>query len=89
MEQLSCAQSISDLKSDIAGVIYVDNTDIIHLWMDKSKDVIDAHFHLQSSINNWGKLLIAMGGSPKPAKCFFNLISFTWKPDGTWKYDSN
>ena len=50
---------ISDLKSNIAGVIYVDDTDIIHFRMDKSKDVIDAHFYLQSSITNWSKLLIA------------------------------
>ena len=57
--------------------------------MDKTEDLTDAHFHLQSSINNWGKLLIATGGSLKPEKCFFHLISFTWKPNGTWKYDSN
>ena len=57
--------------------------------MDKTEDVTDAHFHLQSSINNWGKLLIATGVSLKPAKCFFHLISFTWKPNGTWKYNSN
>ena len=41
--------------------------------MDKSKDVIDVHFLLQSSITNWGKLLIATGGSLKPAKFFFHL----------------
>jgi len=80
---------ISELKTNIAGVIYVDNTDIIHFQMDKTEDVADAHFHLQSSINNWGKLLIATGGSLKPEKCFFYLVSFTWTPDGTCKYDSN
>ena len=53
---------ISDLKSNIARIIYVDDTDIIHFWMDNSEDVTDAHFYLQSSITNWGKLLIAMGG---------------------------
>ena len=67
----------------------MDDTDIIHFRMDKSKDVTDAHFYLQSSITNWGKLLIATGGSLKPSKCFFHLISFTWNSDGTWKYDSN
>ena len=49
---------ISDQKSHIASVIYVDDTDIIHFQMDKTEDVIDAHFYLQSSITNWGKLLI-------------------------------
>ena len=33
---------ISDLRTDIAGVIYVDDTDIIHFLMDKTKDVTDA-----------------------------------------------
>ncbi len=58
----------SELKSNIASVIYVDDTDIIHFQMDKTEDVTDAHFHLQSSINNWVKLLIATGGFLKPAK---------------------
>ena len=65
---------ISDLKSNIGGVIYVDDTDIIHFWMDKTEDVTDAHFHLQSSITNWGKLLTALIGSLKPEKFFFHLI---------------
>ena len=50
--------SISDLKCDITSVIYLDDTDIIHFRMDKTKDVIDVHFHLQESITNWGKLLL-------------------------------
>jgi hypothetical protein len=74
---------ISELKTNIAGVIYVDDKDIIDFKTDKTEDAADALFHLQSSINNWGKLLIATGGSLKPEKCFFYLISFTWKPDGT------
>ena len=80
---------ISELKINISGVIYLDDTGIIHFRMNKTEDVTDAHFHLQSSITNWGKLLIATGGSLKPAKFFFHLLSFTWKSDGTWKYDSN
>ncbi len=34
-------------------------------------------------------LLLATGGALKPAKCFYHMISFSWKPDGDWKYDSN
>lgn len=40
-------------------------------------------------MTNWGRLLIATGGSLKPSKCFYHLISFSWKPDGTWGYDAN
>ena len=32
---------------------------------------------------------MASGGSLKPEKCFFCLISFVWKADGKWSYDSN
>jgi hypothetical protein len=33
--------------------------------------------------------LIASGGSLKPEKCFFYLISFTWNADGKWSYAAN
>jgi hypothetical protein len=38
---------------------------------------------------NWGKLLIAMGGALKLAKCSYYLISFSRKADGTWIYSTN
>jgi hypothetical protein len=41
---------------------------------------------LQQSINNWGKLLIAMGGSLKPNKCFYHLLDFAWTAKGGWQY---
>jgi hypothetical protein len=44
---------------------------------------------MQRSILNWGWVLIVTGGALKPSKCFYHLISFLWKPDGTWKYDQN
>ncbi len=48
-----------------------------------------AHNRFQASIHNWGKLLLAMGGTLKPAKCSHYLISFRWKPDGSWEYNAN
>jgi hypothetical protein len=33
--------------------------------------------------------LIAMGGALKPAKCSYYLMSFCWKPEGTWAYEDN
>jgi hypothetical protein len=44
---------------------------------------------MQDSVSNWGQLLIATGGSYKPPKCFFHLISFKWANGGKWSYDSN
>ena len=51
--------------------------------------VEEAHHNLQASVLSWGNLLIAIIGSLKPAKCFYHLISFQWKQDGTWEYASN
>ena len=56
--------------------------------MGKDQSAEEAAYDLQSSIDSWGRLLIASGGSLKPEKCFFYLISFVWKADG-WSYDSN
>jgi hypothetical protein len=80
---------ISLVRTDLAAVLYVDDTDVIHLDMTKNEDKFEALIRLQESVYNWGKLLIATGGSLKPSKCFYHLISFSWKPDGSWVYDSN
>jgi hypothetical protein len=80
---------ITKLKSHIAGIIYVDDTDLIHFRMDEDQDKEEAFLHLQEAITNWGKLLLATGGALKPVKCFFHLISFTWNEDGSWAYESN
>jgi hypothetical protein len=44
---------------------------------------------LQDVVTNWGCLLIAMGGALKPAKHFYNLISFKLMAAGAWQYEPN
>jgi hypothetical protein len=44
---------------------------------------------MQESVLNWGRLLIASGGSYKPPKCFYHLLSFNWKPNGKYYYEDN
>lgn len=44
---------------------------------------------MQESVFSWGGLLIATGGSYKPPKCFYHLISFGWRPNGEWYYEAN
>ena len=44
---------------------------------------------MKDSVLNWGRLLIASGGSYKPLKCFYHLISFKWARDRQWAYDLN
>lgn len=74
---------ISLVRNGLAAVLYVDDTDVIHLDMKRRReDVLE-------TLHTWGRLLIATGGSLKPIKCFYHLISFSWMPDGTWVYDDN
>jgi hypothetical protein len=80
---------ITKLKGHIAGVIFVDDTDLIHVNMEVNEDMDETLINLQDSIINWGKLLIATGGALKPCKCFFYLISFEWQQDGSWRYAKN
>jgi hypothetical protein len=44
--------------------------------MDGDETIFETHAGLQRAIENWGKLLIATGGTLKPQKCFFHLIDF-------------
>ncbi len=59
---------ISLVRSNLAAVLYVDDTDVIHLDMAKEEDKLETLERLQESVYNWGKLLIATGGSLKPSK---------------------
>ena len=77
------------IRSNLAVVLYVDDTDVIHLKMERQENVVAALRGLQESITSWGKLLIAKGGSLKPSKCFYHLIFFSWKMNGMWVYDTN
>ena len=44
---------ISNLKCHLAGIIFVDDTDLIHIDMRANKDAEETLFHLQESISNW------------------------------------
>jgi hypothetical protein len=64
---------ISELKTDLAAILYVDDTDIIHLDMSKDESVADTHAALQASVMSWGNLLIATGGAEAEAGKVFLL----------------
>jgi hypothetical protein len=80
---------MSESTCHLVGGLFVDDTDLIHLDMRAIETTLEAHAKLQESVINWGKLLIAMGGTLQPAKCSYYLISFKWKSDGTWNYSTN
>ena len=80
---------ITNKSIHLAGTLFVDDTDMEHLDLNKMETRNEAHQALQESIINWGHLLLATGGALKPEKCFYHIISFSWKPDGTWRYEVN
>ena len=80
---------ISQRTGHLAAILFVDDNDLIHIDMDQDQTAAEAHEDLQASVNSWGKLLIASGGSLKPEKCFLYLISFVWNSSGKWAYESN
>ncbi|MEJ2137350.1 MAG: hypothetical protein P8X86_19155, partial [Desulfofustis sp.] len=72
---------ISDLTGHLAAILFVDDTDILHIDLRANESVLEAHAALQESIHSWGQLLMASGGAFKPVKCFYHLISFEWRSD--------
>ena len=80
---------ITKLKKKVAGILYVDDTDITHLNLDTVETADEAHAALQRSITSWSQLLIASGGALKPQKCFFYLMSYYWDRQGKWHYAKN
>ncbi len=73
---------ILKLSSQLSAILYVDNTNLLHINLDKDKSVASAHKAIQSSVRSWGDLLIAMGGVLHPAKCFNSIIYFDWVQGG-------
>ncbi len=69
-------------------MLYVDDTDLLHINFDRDKTVEDAHAAIQNSVNSWGNLLIATGGALKPEKCFYSSLSFEWVCR-KWRYKDN
>jgi hypothetical protein len=69
-------------------ILYVDDTDLLHINLEKDKSVAQVHESIQASIKNWGNLLIAIGGARQPAKCFYSIISYEWT-NRVWSYRDN
>ena len=67
---------ITNLQHHLSAILYVDDTDLLHIDLTKDKSVYEVHDAIQTSINSWGNLLIATGGVLQPNKCFYSIILF-------------
>jgi hypothetical protein len=79
---------ITKLTSHLSAIIYVDNTDLLHINLENNESVATVHQAIQTSISNWGNLLIVTGGALQPAKCFYLIISYK-STNGEWSYRDN
>ena len=50
---------ISRMEGHLAAILFVDDTDLIHIDTNQDQSVHEAHAAMQESIGNWGRLLIA------------------------------
>jgi hypothetical protein len=79
---------ISQLQHHLPAILYIDDTDLLHIKLTKNKCINEVHSAIQESVNSWGNLLIATGGVLQPSKCFYSIISFEWM-NGEWQYTTN
>ena len=62
--------TMSLVRRSLSAILYVDDTDLLHINMDADESIVEVHAAIQRAIKNWGRLLIATGGTLKPDKCF-------------------
>ena len=78
---------ISRREGHLDAILFVDYTDLIHININHDQSVHKAHAAIQEIIGDWGRFLIATGGSLKPIKCFYHMILFIWISKVRWKYE--
>jgi hypothetical protein len=79
---------ITKLGKHLLGILFVDDTDLLHIDLTNNETIDEVHMTIQVSVNSWGNLLIATGGALQPSKYFYSITSFDWI-NGVWIYASN
>jgi hypothetical protein len=66
----------------LAALLYVDDSDLLHMFKEVMSD--DEFLEkVQRATDDWGGIVKATGGSLKPAKCFWYLMSYKLNKNGT------
>jgi hypothetical protein len=79
---------ITKINHHLSAILYVNDTDLLHINLTKDETVEEVHAPIQASVKSWGNLLIATGGALQPSKCFYTIILFEWV-NGEWRYRCN
>ena len=80
---LTAALSLTTLT--ISAIMYVDDTDIL-ITAKGNESVDDLNRNAQTIIRKWCRALWISGGCLRPKKCWWYVIDFHWRPNGTWRY---
>ena len=78
---------ISSSTISFMGEIFVDDTDLLNM-LTEVLDIKKLMELTQDNLDAWAKLLMGTGGSLKPPKCNWYLISYINK-NGEWDYDDS
>ena len=68
----------SDLCLTLAALLYVDDTDLLHVSLDPTDNEEQFFRRIQRATYYWAELLQATGGSLKPVKCYWYFMSFKY-----------
>ena len=70
--------SYTNRPVSLAAVIYVDDSDLIHMTNHVTVPTKELIRHAQESTNAWGGLAIATGAALKPEKCFAYFLTYKY-----------
>ena len=73
---------------DCIGTSFVDDADL-YAWLPALKTSAEVWQEMQSSIKEWGSLLISTGEALKPDKCYWYNIGYKFLCNGPWIYKDN
>ena len=69
----------------MSAIMYVDDTDLLVIG-DDDDTTPTLTYKAQMMVKKWCSALWISGGCLRPKKCWWYLIRFVWKRDGTWRY---
>ena len=70
------ASAWSGMILGIAAILYVDDTDLLHVSRSPSTPENEFCLEVQNATHYWASLLQATGGNLKPEKCYWYLLSY-------------
>jgi len=75
--------AISRHQMQLAGFLYVDDTDLIYMPSDAISTSQEVVHRLQQHLSAWQQGLRASGGALAPAKCSWSMLDYHWHR-GLW-----